>query len=131
VIGDWLSSSNLTPEQIRIRQQEALMFQVTELIALAMEQGKISRSKLADLLGTSRAYITQILDGNSNLTLKTLADVFTSMDRELCVGFRRPEWVETHETVSADKPTLNWSVQRWPTPTIEWAIEPTATGLAS
>lgn len=47
-----------------------------------MEQTNTSRAELARRLGKSRAWITQLLSGESNVTLKTLAEVAFALDAE-------------------------------------------------
>jgi len=69
-----------TPEGMRLFQQEALLLEVSEAICGLMEEKQISRSRLAELLGKGKSYITQTLDGRTNLTLRTIADFFTALD---------------------------------------------------
>lgn len=64
-----------TPGNDRIYEQERLLVEATELIANVMEMTQTRRNELAHRLGRSKAYVTQILQGNKNLTLKTVADV--------------------------------------------------------
>lgn len=45
---------------------------MTESLVAAMEARGISKSELADRLGTSRAYITKLLNGDVYFTLETL-----------------------------------------------------------
>jgi len=59
----------------RQRFQNRLIHDVTEDLLVAMEDAEISKSKLARLLGKSRARISSMLDGTSNMTLKTLANI--------------------------------------------------------
>uniref|UniRef100_UPI00102C67CF helix-turn-helix domain-containing protein n=1 Tax=Candidatus Magnetaquicoccus inordinatus TaxID=2496818 RepID=UPI00102C67CF len=40
-----------------------------------MEEQRISRVTLAETLGKSKSYVSQVLSGNRNMTLATLADV--------------------------------------------------------
>jgi DNA-binding phage protein len=63
------------PGNDRIYEQERLLVEATELIANAMETTQMKRGELARRLGRSKAYVTQILSGNRNLTLRTVADV--------------------------------------------------------
>ncbi len=51
---------------------EALKLEITESLYLAMEERKITRAELAKRMGTSRAYITKLLQGDANFTLETL-----------------------------------------------------------
>ena len=58
----------------RLRQEE-LIFEVTEMLCEALETGKISKSELASKLGKSKGFVSQLLAGGRNLTLRTLADI--------------------------------------------------------
>ena len=74
------------PELKKHHQQEKLILDVTELIAKLMEKKEINKTKFAELLGVGSSYITQLLDGTTNMTLRTIADVFTVLDSELVVN---------------------------------------------
>lgn len=54
---------------------ERLIFNTTEDILLAMQDTGISHTELARKLGKSKAFVSQLLDGTRNMTLKTLADI--------------------------------------------------------
>lgn len=64
----------------RLYEQERLLVEATELLCETMEKKGISRAQLARRLGKSKAYITQILRGNQNMTLRTLADISDVLD---------------------------------------------------
>jgi transcriptional regulator with XRE-family HTH domain len=93
------------PENRRIFEQERVLVDAAELVSTAMEFRGVNRSELANRLECSKAYITQVLRGSQNLTLKTLADVFYGLNCRLVLGavteagmlFNRP-WNMTHET---------------------------------
>lgn len=46
--------------------------ELTEKILSEMEKRNLNRSDLANVLGTSRAYISQLINGKNNLRLNTL-----------------------------------------------------------
>lgn len=92
MIADWLDPTRMSKDSLRILQQEGLIFEVTELIAEAMQDKGVTKAELAKRLGKSRSFVTQLLDGTANMTLKTVADVFTVMELELTVTRRRPSW---------------------------------------
>jgi antitoxin component HigA of HigAB toxin-antitoxin module len=71
------------PERRRIFEQERLLVDATELLARVMEMSGTKRADLANKLGRSKSYVTQMLRGNQNLTLKTLADVFCVLNYRL------------------------------------------------
>lgn len=70
-----------TPEGMRLYQQERAILEVTELVCELMEEQDVSRSELAERLGKTKGYITQLLDGRTNMTVRTISDVFTALDR--------------------------------------------------
>ena len=63
------------PKRRRIYEREALAFEAAELISELMEQQNVSKTKLAELVGTSKSHITQLLSGSRNMTMHTLADL--------------------------------------------------------
>lgn len=54
-------------------ETQRLAVMATEAIENAMDLASLNRSQLADLLGISKPRVTKALDGESNITLKTLA----------------------------------------------------------
>jgi transcriptional regulator with XRE-family HTH domain len=59
----------------RLFAQEDLILEVTETLCELLEKEKISRKELADRLGKSKGFISQLLNGGRNLTLRTVADI--------------------------------------------------------
>jgi len=66
---------------------EKILFQLGEDICLLMEQQGLSRTQLAERMGVSPAYITKILSGNPNLTIKSLLKLADAMGKELTLQF--------------------------------------------
>lgn len=77
VFEKWADQSE---EHARVYAQEGLILDVTEAIWEKMEQIGIKKKDLAKMLGKSPAYITQLLNGSRNMTLRTLADIAFSMN---------------------------------------------------
>lgn len=71
------------PEERRLLEQERLILDATELICEAMESAGVSRSDLAKKLGKSKGYVSQLLGGSRNMTLRTLADILTALNQRL------------------------------------------------
>jgi antitoxin component HigA of HigAB toxin-antitoxin module len=67
----------------KIYEQERLLVDAAELLSLVMEKRHVSRAQLASKLGKSKAHVTQVLRGNENLTLRTLAECFWVLDCRL------------------------------------------------
>lgn len=56
---------------------------VAEQISLAMKRRDVNKAKLAGLLGKSRAYVTQILQGDANFTIESLVKIARALECEL------------------------------------------------
>ncbi|SRR6266566_431094 len=67
------------PESMRLFQQERIILDVTERICEALQSNNMNRVQLAGALGKSKGYISQLLDGSANMTLRTMSDVFLSL----------------------------------------------------
>jgi transcriptional regulator with XRE-family HTH domain len=63
------------PEFRRILAQEELILEVTEVLCGLLGEEKISKKELAERLGKTKGFISQLLNGGRNLTLRTVADI--------------------------------------------------------
>lgn len=72
-----------TEDGMRLFQQERTILEVTELICETMDKQGVCRSDLAKRIGKSKGYITQLLDGRTNMTLRTMSDVFVALGSSL------------------------------------------------
>lgn len=73
-------------EEMKFYLQERLILEITECIAEMMQKKNISKSDLAKKLGRTKGYITQLLNGNANMTLRTISDCFWALDSTLKVS---------------------------------------------
>ncbi len=72
-----------TPDGMRLFQQERSIESVTGLICTLMENQGVSRTELARRLGMTPGRVTQLLDGESNKTVRTLSDMFVALGYSL------------------------------------------------
>jgi transcriptional regulator with XRE-family HTH domain len=63
--------------------REDLIFEVTEAICKTMEEKGISKAELSRMAGVSKSNITQLLSGDHNMRLTTVADLLFSLDSRL------------------------------------------------
>lgn len=77
-------------ESLRALRQEELILEVTEALCGAMKLRRVTRSELARRLGKSPAFVTQILAGGRNLTLKSLADVADALGARVRISLDTP-----------------------------------------
>ncbi len=75
----------------KLSRQEQLLFDATELVSRAMEDEGVSRSELARRIGKSKAYVTQVLRGQNNMTLRTLSDLADALGYAVELGAVNPK----------------------------------------
>jgi DNA-binding transcriptional regulator YiaG len=83
----WLERQARDEESKRLYEQERLITWIGEAIAAALEDSGMTRAELARKLGTSRAYVTRVLQGSPNLTLRSLADLAWALGSRVSVSF--------------------------------------------
>jgi len=71
---------------MRLFQQERLAAEITELMCRTMRERGIKRCQLARLLHKSKGRVSQILNAETNLTVRTVADIFTVLGKTLTVA---------------------------------------------
>jgi transcriptional regulator with XRE-family HTH domain len=64
--------------QVLVAQEEFILA-ATELIFELMEKTGVTKAELARRVGRTRGYLTQLLDGNRNMTLRTLAELANAL----------------------------------------------------
>jgi transcriptional regulator with XRE-family HTH domain len=74
------------PEGMRLFQQERLAAEIADLICKTMRKEHVTQSEFAERLQKSKGRVSQMLNGNSNLTLRTVADAFTALNKTLRVS---------------------------------------------
>lgn len=75
---------NETPERAREYARESLLIDVSEEILAALAAAGINKAALAERLGFSKSHITQLLSGERNMTLRSLADISFALNRKPC-----------------------------------------------
>lgn len=63
----------------------------TEDLVRLMEQRGVSNAELAKKIGSSPAYITKVLRGDTNFTIETMVRLARVLDGQLCVHVGRKE----------------------------------------
>ena len=107
-----------TEEGKRLYEQERAILDVTELICELMEQEGVSRSKLARRLGKSKSYVTRLLAGNANMTVRTLSDVFVALGST--IRFQHGQAFQSahgSKTMTLfENPAIWEKITQWPSP---------------
>ncbi len=116
------------PQFARLLAQEELILEVTEALCGLLEKEGVSRAQLARRLGKSKGFVSQLLGGGRNLTLRTLADVLGALGYKLKL---KPEKIRGQEEGGtlvtchqwqrpAVKPLLSWGRISWPDNYTPW-----------
>lgn len=95
MISTWIDRLTETSDDKRLFQQEKTILEVTELICALMKEQNVSRKILAERLYKTKGYVSQLLDGEANMTLRTLSDVLYALGKELqasTVPMLRNQW---------------------------------------
>ncbi len=69
-------------EDLEFRTEEIIL-DFTEKIVTMMEKKNISRAELARRLNVSKAFVTKMLNGNPNLTIKTMVSIADALECNL------------------------------------------------
>ena len=101
--GTYFQRQMKDPEFLRVFAQERLILDIQEEICRFMQENGISRNELAKRMGKSKGFITQILNSGRNLTLRTVADVFTALEAQISVRTKRKEEETTEPVIHLSK----------------------------
>lgn len=72
------AKSRPSASEIR-RMEQDLIGRTTQTILTIMKKKGVAKAELARRLGTTNAYVTQLLAGDRNLTLRTIAGIAASL----------------------------------------------------
>jgi len=73
-------------EFAKLMAQGDLIMEVTETLCELLEKEKVSRKELAERLGKTKGFVSQLLNGGRNLTLRTVADILHVLGYKVSVS---------------------------------------------
>jgi transcriptional regulator with XRE-family HTH domain len=111
-----------SPEFRRLYAIEGLVTEASEFIAQLMQHQKVTKAELARRLGKSRAYVTQMLSGKANLTIRTLAEVAYALGAQVKLEAVPLEAAQRHQAPIAASSTI-WKVIELRRPPTGWGGE--------
>lgn len=71
---------------------EEAILDFTEKLVAKMQEQKVSRSELAKRLDVSKSFITKLLNGNPNMTIKTMVTIAAMLDCRLNLDIYNKEY---------------------------------------
>ena len=78
------------PEFRKLLSIEALVAGASEMVAKLMVEQNVSKADLARKLNKSRSWVTQLLSGEANMTIRTLAEVIFTLNAEVKLHAHAP-----------------------------------------
>ncbi len=110
IISELFNSAMATDADRRRYAQNSLIVDTAIAINKALETAQVSQKDLAGRLGRSEGYVSQVLSGGGNLTLRTLADFAHGLGFVVDIAFRaassasgcdsRPSWHSVNKVES-------------------------------
>ena len=95
----------------RLLREEELILEVTEAVSVVMEKEGISKAQLAKRMGRTKGFITQLLSGGRNLTLRTLAGLADALEARVTITVSKDR---DSMSVSSESPGLRVSkIEPW------------------
>lgn len=91
----------------RLMAQEDLIMDVTESFWALLEKDQVSKSALAKTMGKTKGYISQLLRGGRNLTLRSMADLAFSLGYRAHVTFTKKEAKRSTSSFA-----INWDTKK-------------------
>lgn len=81
----------------RLVRQEEFILEVTEALSSALERSGMTQSKLAQKLGCTRGFVSQVFAGGRNLTLRTVSDIALALGVKpkfsVCAGDDQSQYI--------------------------------------
>ena len=73
----------------RLLREEELILDVTEALSEMLEEEGVAQTILAQRLGKTKGFVSQILAGGRNLTLRTIADIADALGYRIRIVFSK------------------------------------------
>lgn len=78
--------ANQSEENAKLVAQELLITEITEEIWKAMEEAGINKTELANRIEATKGYVSQVLSGSRNMTLRTLSDIYFALGKKATIA---------------------------------------------
>lgn len=116
---EWMKESLAKYKDTFEFKLEEVILDITEEVCRAMEEKEIDRAELADKLGVSRAFISKLLNGTPNLTIKTLMKIAVALDKELSIRMPPVGFTTHHLYVPIEGRSFEYKLAR-PEEKVPW-----------
>ncbi len=98
----------------RLVRQEELILDVTERLTEALQEAGVTKAELARRLGRTPGFVSQLLGGGRNLTLRTISDIAVALSLRPGLELRvdRARVVDTDQEMRLDPPRCKFDIGR-------------------
>lgn len=98
----------------RLVRQEELILDVTERLTEALQEAGVTKAELARRLGRTPGFVSQLLGGGRNLTLRTISDIAVALSLRPGLELRvdRAQVVDTVQEMRLDPPRCKFDIGR-------------------
>ncbi len=88
-VSDWFSEALEKSRHTEEFQLESLLYTLTEEFHRRMKELGMTQRELARKLNVTDAYVSKLLSGNANMSLKTLVKLALALGLEVEISFRK------------------------------------------
>lgn len=79
----WMAAQLPAGTSLRGYAEDRAVSLLTRAVINAIEKAGLSRTDIANALGTTKSWVSQVLNGSTNMTLKTLGALFWAAGRQV------------------------------------------------
>jgi len=79
----WIARQLPAGTSLRSFAEDEAISTITSAVQDAIDKAGLTRAEIARLLGTTKSYISQVLNGSTNMTLRTLGALLWATGREV------------------------------------------------
>jgi transcriptional regulator with XRE-family HTH domain len=97
--------------------QERAIRKVSDYLDFIIDEKGVTRSQLAERLGRTRGWVTQVLDGDQNKTIRTVADILAVLGEEIEIG-SKPFVADESDSI----PAVDCALPSWTPRLATWNI---------
>lgn len=90
----WMARQLPAGVSLRAYGEDEAISNITNAVQVAIDETGLTRAEIARLLGTTKSYVSQVLNGSTNMTLKTLGALLWACGRQV---------TELHTGILADE----------------------------
>jgi len=85
---EWWEKRNQEAQKDPVYLAESLALEIAIEVYRQMKEAGLSQTRFAERLGVSKPYVSQVLQGKTNMTILTLAKIAKALGSDLCITLK-------------------------------------------